>query len=69
MLDSGAGCSVLDIDTVQRLGYNTNSLTPYKDFMDDLTDASGNKMNIIGSIVIPVTLNNNENQSYNGLRF
>ena len=54
MLDSGAGCSVLDIDTVQRLGYNTNSLTPYKDFMDDLTDASGNKMNIIGFSLVQI---------------
>ena len=52
MLDSGAGCSVIDFETIKRLGIET-SIVKSK---HNLVDASGNEMKIIGSVEIKVTL-------------
>ena len=56
MIDTGASCSLMDIGTFEKLGLNTEieQNTHYS-----LTDASGNAMNIIGTVNISVSLNPN----------
>ena len=54
MLDSGAECSVNDIGTVTKI-----ELVSQINKMDfNLIDASGNQMNIIGTVTIEVELEN-----------
>ena len=50
MLDSGAGCSVIDLDTVKKMG-----LVPNANTISNLVDASGNHMNIVGAVDIEVS--------------
>ena len=62
MLDSGSGHSILDLCTVEALGLK-NDIIPKESSDDsmekpefDLLDASGNKMNIVGSVPVTVTI-------------
>ena len=57
LIDSGAGASVIDRGTLERVAYNNEI---YKsDHL--LVDASGNRMNIVGSTNIAVALSSGEN--------
>ena len=52
LLDTGASCSILDLGTIQTLGLDMNIIAS----THDLIDASGNNMNIAGSIDINLQL-------------
>ena len=52
MIDSGAGCSVIDIKTVEKLGVVENIIESKNNFID----ASGNTMKIIGPVGITISL-------------
>ena len=62
MLDSGSGPSIIDLCTVRTLGLtskivpNEASNVSVEHSKRDLVDASGNKMNIVGTVVITVSL-------------
>ena len=57
LIDSGAGVSIVDIDTVNRIGLR-GQINISSD-SNELIDASGNQMNIIGSVTIDVQLSKN----------
>ena len=50
VLDSGAGCSVIDLSSVEKLDLSQNIIQANH----KLTDASGNTMDIIGTITTVV---------------
>ena len=52
MMDSGAGCSVIDIGTLENIGLVEN-ITPCD---DHLVNASGEKMDIAGVVKIDVQI-------------
>ena len=52
MMDSGAGCSIIDLGSLERIGMQTcverrNTV---------LINASGNEMNIVGIVKIPMAI-------------
>ena len=53
LLDTGASCSLIDLGSLQSLGLDMHLANSD----NELIDASGNKMNIIGSIDINIELN------------
>lgn len=53
LLDTGASCSLIDIGSLQKLGLEGNI---QKSQHDNLIDASGNNMNITGSILMKIKL-------------
>ena len=53
VLDSGAGCSVIDLGSVEKLGLSQNIIQA----SHKLIDASGNNMDIIGTITTVVNFN------------
>ena len=55
MLDTGASCSLIDLGSVRKLQLNS----PINSTYHHLVDASGNNMEIIGSIDVPITIGNN----------
>ena len=50
LLDTGASCSIIDLGTIQNLGFDKNITKSNH----DLIDASGNAMSIAGSIDLNV---------------
>ena len=56
MLDSGAGVSIIDMGTIERLGLSSD-IVCNENNVSDCIDASGNKMKIIGSIGLKTELN------------
>ena len=52
LLDTGASCSLIDIGSLQTLGLDTKIITTEH----KLVDASGREMNIIGSVVVTISL-------------
>ena len=51
LLDSGAGCSVISVDILHKLTMTEKDICRADKI---LLDASGNNMNIVGKIVLPV---------------
>ena len=66
MLDSGSGCSVIDTMSVEVLGLS-NKIIPRdpNSANSDWFDASGNKMSIVGTIEIPVSVPGITSQCHN----
>ena len=52
LLDTGASCSMIDLGTIQTLGLDMNTIESTR----DLINASGNNMNIAGSVYINLQL-------------